>query len=90
MIEAVFLARTKGEWIDALEAAGVPCALIQTMPEALASEQARAIGIVQAVPGDDYEMIGLPVSFEGQRPPMRRPPPKAGEHTAEIVGRPRP
>ena len=86
MIEAVLLTRTKGEWIDALEAAGVPCAPIQTMPEAVASEQARALGIVQAVPGDDYELIGLPLSFDGRRPPMRRPPPTIGQHTAEIVG----
>jgi crotonobetainyl-CoA:carnitine CoA-transferase CaiB-like acyl-CoA transferase len=85
-LQAILLTRTKGEWIDALEAAGVPCAPIQTLPEAAASAQVAALEMIQRVPGDDYELIGLPLSFDGRRPPMRRPPPRLGEHTAELLG----
>ncbi|MBI1963025.1 MAG: CoA transferase [Candidatus Rokubacteria bacterium] len=86
-IAAIMRARTKGEWIDRLEAAGVPCAPIHTLPEAVADPQAAALGIVQAVPGDDFALIGLPLSFDGARPPIRRAPPGIGEHNAEILAR---
>ena len=76
----------KGEWIDLLEAAGVPCAPIHTLPEAVAQPQAAAIGMIQPVPGDDYELVALPLSFDGARPGIRLAPPKPGEHTREIRG----
>ena len=83
-IAEIFRGRSKGEWIDALEAVGVPCGPINTLPEAVTDPQARALGIVQRVPGDDYELIGLPLSFDGERPPIRRAPPGIGEHNAEV------
>ena len=30
--------------------------------------------------------MGLPLSFDGARPGIRRPPPSLGQHTAEIMG----
>jgi crotonobetainyl-CoA:carnitine CoA-transferase CaiB-like acyl-CoA transferase len=83
-LDLIFLTATKGEWIDRLEAAGVPCSVINSMPEAASTPQAQALGIVQRVPGDDYTLIGLPLSFDGVRPQMRTPPPQRGEHTEEV------
>ena len=83
-IARIFRTGSKGEWIDRLEAAGVPCAVINTLPDAAATPQAKALGIVQQVPGDDYTLIGLPLSFDGKRPTIRRAPPKIGEHDAEV------
>jgi crotonobetainyl-CoA:carnitine CoA-transferase CaiB-like acyl-CoA transferase len=84
-IAAVLATRTKGEWIDRLEAAGVPCAPIASLPEAVADPQTAALGLIQRVPGDDFELIALPLSFDGERPPLRRAPPRAGEHNGEIL-----
>jgi len=86
LLEAIFPTRTKGEWIDLLEAGGVPCGPIHSLPEAVAQPQAKAIGIIQPLPGDDYEVVALPISFDGHRPPIRRAPPRLGEHNAEIRG----
>ncbi len=86
MLDAIFPTRTKGEWIDLLEAGGVPCGPIHSLPEAVAQPQAKAIGIIQPLPGDDYEVVSLPISFDGQRPPIRRAPPRLGEHNAEVRG----
>lgn len=86
-IGEILLTRSKGEWIDLLEAAGVPCAPINTLPLAVSEPQAVASGMIQAVPGDDYELMGLPIAFDGVRPPIRLAPPRAGEHNAEILGR---
>jgi crotonobetainyl-CoA:carnitine CoA-transferase CaiB-like acyl-CoA transferase len=85
-IARVFLTSSKGEWIDRLEAAGVPCAVINTLPDAAATPQADALGIVQKVPGEDYTLIGLPLSFDGERPAISRPPPTIGQHNAELRG----
>ncbi|HEX3178429.1 MAG TPA: CoA transferase [Methylomirabilota bacterium] len=93
-IAQIFRTASKGEWIDRLEAAGVPCAVINTLPDAASTPQADALGIVQKVPGADYTLIGLPLSFDGARPAIRRPPPTLGEHDDEVRrearGRPRP
>ena len=85
-IERILLTRSKGEWIDLLEAVGVPCGPIHTLPEAVSQPQAEAIGIIQPVPGDDYELVALPLSFDGARPGIRRAPPAPGEHTREVRG----
>src|SRR5688500_14385564 len=88
-LDRIFLTATKGEWIDRLEAAGVPCSVINTMPDAAATPQAEALGIVQRVPGDEYTLMGLPLSFDGVRPGMRLAPPRAGGHTDDVrTGKP--
>ena len=83
-IAQIFETASKGEWIDRLEAAGVPCAVINTLPDAASTPQADALGIVQKVPGHDYTLIGLPLSFDRARPTIRRAPPAIGEHDAEV------
>jgi crotonobetainyl-CoA:carnitine CoA-transferase CaiB-like acyl-CoA transferase len=86
-IADILKTRTKGEWLDRLEQAGVPCAPIQTLPEVLGDAQTAAIGMVQAVPGLDLELMGLPVTFDGVRPPIGGAAPGLGEHDAEFGGR---
>ena len=83
-IERIFLARPRGEWIDLLEAAGVPCAVINEVPDAVAHPQTAALGMVQRIPGDELTLIALPLSFDGERPALRLPPPGIGEHNATV------
>jgi len=86
LMEGVLAARTKGEWIDVLEEAGVPCAPIQDLREMLAEPQTEALGVLQSVPELGFDLMTLPVSFDGRRPPVRRRAPTLGEHTKDIVG----
>ena len=86
-VEKIILERTKGEWIDRLEEVGVPCAPIHGMDEALAHPQIAATGMIQPVPELDFELMGLPLSFDGRRPGIRRPPPTLGQHNEEIIGK---
>jgi crotonobetainyl-CoA:carnitine CoA-transferase CaiB-like acyl-CoA transferase len=83
-IARIFLTDSRGAWIDRLEAEGVPCAVIHTLPEAMAHPQTAALGIIQSVPGDEATLIGLPLSFDGVRPAIRRAPPTIGEHDADL------
>lgn len=85
-VARIVASRTKGEWIDILEAAGVPCAPVNTLPEMLAEPQTEAVGMLQPVPGMNLRLMGLPVMLDGKRPPVARRAPHLGEHTREVLG----
>lgn len=86
-MEAIFAQRPSAEWVERLEAIGVPCAPINDLSQIAAAPQTAALGILQTVPGVDLDIVGLPVSFDGHRPPVRRRAPELGEHTEELTGR---
>lgn len=74
--------RPRDAWLALLEQAGVPCAPIHTVPEALAQPQVEALGLLQPVPDADFRLTGLPLSFDGERPAIRGPAPALGADTA--------
>ena len=86
MIEKEMLKRSNAEWIALLDAAGVPCAPVQNMKQMLECEQMKALGLLQDVPGSSQPLIGLPISFDGDRPLPRAASPALGAHTAEVLG----
>ena len=85
-IEDLISARTNGEWAVILDEADVPNAPMQTIAEVLDHPQTKALGMLQHSPQGDITLFGLPVSFDGVRPPFRRAPPVLGAHTQEILG----
>ena len=85
MIEIFRVERTDF-WIKRLDAAGVPNAPVQTVDEMLAHPQTRALDMVQPSPDGEIALVGLPLSFEGERPPFLRRPPALGENNAETFG----
>jgi crotonobetainyl-CoA:carnitine CoA-transferase CaiB-like acyl-CoA transferase len=86
LIEPCLLERSTAEWRAALEAAGVPCAPVQNVQQMLDHPQTRALGIAQALPGGSAPVIGLPISFDGQRPIARSGAPALGAHNADVFG----
>ncbi|WP_295531085.1 CoA transferase [uncultured Pseudacidovorax sp.] len=80
-LEAVFRSQPSQHWIDTLEGAGIPCAPIQDFAQVLADPQTEALGILQTVPQEDLRIVGLPLSFDGERPAVRHRAPAIGEHT---------
>jgi crotonobetainyl-CoA:carnitine CoA-transferase CaiB-like acyl-CoA transferase len=81
----VLLTRTRDEWIAALERVGVPCAPVNDVAELAATEQLQAMELVQALPGSGAKVVGLPISFDGERPRPRTDSPKLGQHTAAVI-----
>ena len=77
--------RPRAEWIERLEGVGVPAAPINTLPEALAEPQVKALGILQDVPGEDYKLTGSALSFDGVRPVIRNSAPRLGTGTAAAL-----
>ena len=84
MIEAEMAKRGSAEWIALLEQSGIPCAPVQNVAQMIAHEQTRALGLMQGVPDSAMKFVGLPISFDGTRPPIRSRPPGLGEHTQQI------
>ncbi len=85
-LQALFRERSTGDWIAALEDAGIPCGPIQDFAQVMAEPQTEAIGIFQNIPDIDLRVVGLPLSFDGERPPVRGRAPELGEHTRDIRG----
>lgn len=73
---------TRADWMTRLEAAGVPCAPIHSLSEAIEQPQVKALGIIQTVPGAGFTLTGLPISFDGTRPSIERAAPALGAHDA--------
>ena len=69
--------------VKALEAAGVPCAPINTIPELAADPQTAALGMLAPVPSTDYQLVPLPLSFQGERPAITAPAPALGEYRSQ-------
>ncbi len=78
---------TRAHWQEVLEGGGIPNAPILHMGEVLAHPQTEALGIVQKDPTiDDMRLVGLPMKFDGERPPYRRTPPALGQDNDDIFG----
>jgi hypothetical protein len=46
----------------------------------LAQQQVHDLGILQPVPELGLRLVGLPLSFDGARPPITGRAPRLGEH----------
>ena len=68
LLRPILLTQSRLHWEVAFEAEGVPCSPIHSLPEALAHPQVAALGMRQAVAGEDFSLTGLPLSFDGVRP----------------------
>jgi formyl-CoA transferase len=81
----VLLTRSRDEWLAALGRVGVPCAPVNDIAELAATEQLQAVDLVRVLPGSGLRIVGLPISFDGERPQPRSDSPKLGEHNAEVL-----
>lgn len=75
-------------WLDKLQSAGVSCAPINTVAQALTAEHTIARGLVtkavHSVEGE-IDLPGIPFRFSDTEASVRRAPPTLGEHTEEVL-----
>ncbi len=78
----------KGEWIDKLEAAGVPCGPINSLDEVFDNEQVQARGLRVDLPhpsAGTVKLVGSPVKMSATPPKAASHPPLLGEHTGAVL-----
>jgi crotonobetainyl-CoA:carnitine CoA-transferase CaiB-like acyl-CoA transferase len=87
-IENRLAADTTENWIDRLNAAGVPCGRVMGLPEVFADPQVldQEMVLTQHHPGHgDVKMLGFPVKF-GEAPcRLRLPAPELGADTEAVL-----
>jgi formyl-CoA transferase len=88
-VEAALARGSTAQWVERFEAAGIAAGPIYEFDEVFADPQVKHLGLVAELeqPGlGSVRMLGFPFRPGGQAPPMRRPAPLLGEHTAEVLG----
>ena len=88
LIEREFADRSSTDWTTALQAAGIPCGPVNTIPQALEDTQAQARRMVQFVPhptDGNIPQIGPAVKLSETPAAIRSAPPRLGEHTDEVL-----
>lgn len=88
-LEAALTKKSASEWLNLLDAAGVPCGPINTVRELVADEQIAArnmiVETVDKVAGP-LKIAGNPIKVSGVPDPVSVPaPPQLDEHRAEIL-----
>ncbi|WP_423370735.1 CaiB/BaiF CoA transferase family protein [Burkholderia sp. LMG 32019] len=81
-------ARGKADWIDALEAAGVPCGPINDLDEVFDNEQVVARGMQVSLPhpsGADAKLVRNPIRMSATPPEARTAPPLLGAQTDDVL-----
>jgi crotonobetainyl-CoA:carnitine CoA-transferase CaiB-like acyl-CoA transferase len=80
--------RPAEEWVEALDAAGVPVGEVRTVPDALAAAARAgrpATLSVEHPSAGSLDLVASPI-WGATDPSAATPPPLLGEHTAEVLG----
>ncbi len=88
MIGDVMAALSRSQWEDSLTSVGVPNGPINTVAEALATDQTADRGMVTEVDHPTagmLSMVGIPFQMFGTPASIREPPPTLGQHSREIL-----
>lgn len=87
-IERLLARRTVAEWVEALNAAGVPAGPILNVQQSFEDEQVQTLPVVQPVEHPQLgtlRLLGFGVNLERTAPAMRSAAPEHGEHTRAIL-----
>jgi formyl-CoA transferase len=89
-------ANTTAYWLGRLEEQDLLCAPVQTLPDALGSEQTAVNGMVVAYDvngsatgggsNEPLRLVGSPIAMAADAFALRHVPPALGEHGTEILG----
>ena len=87
-INKALAGKTSAEWIDALNAAGVPCGPIYTMDQVFADPQVRHVGAAVEVESRSlgkFRVVNQAVKLSRTPARVASAAPEVGEHTDEIL-----
>jgi crotonobetainyl-CoA:carnitine CoA-transferase CaiB-like acyl-CoA transferase len=82
--------RAADDWLERLEAAGVPAGRIRTVAEVCESEHLKARGMIVRLPhatAGPVTVMGVPIRLDATPGAAKTPPPRLGEHTDRVLRR---
>jgi crotonobetainyl-CoA:carnitine CoA-transferase CaiB-like acyl-CoA transferase len=90
ILDAITATRPLKDWVDALNARGVPSGPVNTLDRVFADPQIQhrnmqiQMDYPEAAKGK-VDLIGNPIGFSGTQVSYRQAPPKMGEHTDAVL-----
>ena len=88
LLEAVLRTRSKGDWLQALETAKVPCGAINNLAEVFADPHIRSRDMVttwQHPISGAVELVASPMKLSATPVRTDLPPPLLGQHTEDVL-----
>ncbi len=88
LLAQVFAGRSTDEWVQLLEAAGVPNGPINNIAQVFADPQVKARGVqieLEHASGARLPLVASPMRFSETRIDYRLAPPLLGQHTDEVL-----
>jgi len=87
LLRAETVKRETGQWIEALEAAGVPCGPINDIAQVFSDPQVVARGLRVQMQGPDGEVsvVANPLRLSASPVSYERAPPALGAHNPEVI-----
>jgi formyl-CoA transferase len=88
LLDKLFARRDADDWLQQLEALGIPAAPINTIDRVFADPQVKARGMQVEIPhptAGTLSMTASPLTIPTAPPQLRYPPPLLGQHTDEIL-----
>ncbi|MFZ5558303.1 MAG: CaiB/BaiF CoA transferase family protein [Pseudomonadota bacterium] len=88
LLGGLFRKRSTREWVEALDAAGVPAGPVNTIADMVKDPQTRARDMVVELEhprAGRTRAIGLPIKFSATPGKVARPAPLYGQHTREVL-----
>jgi crotonobetainyl-CoA:carnitine CoA-transferase CaiB-like acyl-CoA transferase len=88
IVAETFGRRTRAEWIDVLNEAGIPAGPVRNLHEVLTDEQLLAREMVHTLPhavAGSVQVLGTPVKLSTTPGAVRCSPPALGEHTDKVL-----
>ncbi|MDY6878607.1 MAG: CoA transferase [Chloroflexota bacterium] len=88
LLSTIFATRDAGDWLADLQATGLPCGPINTVPDVFGHPQAQARDLAlqtEHPTAGPIQMTGFPYKLSQTPAEVHRPPPLLGQHTEEIL-----
>lgn len=80
--------RTRAEWLELLEARGIPCSPVHNLGELSQHPQTLASGMLlhyTSAAGRELTGVATPLRLDGERLALRQPPPALGQDTEALL-----
>ena len=88
ILDRVLATRTRGQWLEALTAAHLPCGSVRDLQGVFADPQIDARSMVvelEHLTAGLLKVVGTPLKFSDTSCDIRTPPPVLGEHTGWVL-----